>query len=377
MKFVRNSFTYNNIPEPQDSEGILKFIEKIGRLCYRSDDLIKDDSAAGFIGRLKKRKHWAMLEHYIFTISIPEWIYRGIMDPKFYDIDNTDYVQKMKFVNVTRWDDPSDPYLKYLISGSATAFNYLWACKCVKDGENAAMESICEFLRYYHPHLMEDPCMRDLSDDPNDIRFDQEIRFLSRSVVKSLPRDLKVLHDWMSVHFVVERSSTHDLVRHRPMVSYGQESTRYCNYDRKGLCFIIPCQFSENDKQILENPDKLDYVLTHPNDVCYGMTEVARRWLQMIKQEADNYIELLNEFGMSPQEAKSVIPHALRAEINITTFMGEWYHIFKMRADKAAFPQIQEVMVPLLNETIHSSPDIFGNLEHLVEEGSRFVNAKC
>ena len=40
-----------------------KIIERIGRVCYKSEDKITDDSYKKFIEMLKSRKHYAMLEH--------------------------------------------------------------------------------------------------------------------------------------------------------------------------------------------------------------------------------------------------------------------------------------------------------------------------
>ena len=108
MQFVRNSHWLNVLPEPDDSDGILKHIERIGRLCYRSDGLIEEGSAPGFIDRLKGRKHLAMLEHYIFTMSIPKRIFDCIMDSKWQDKKYIDYQQKMKFVNITSDQEMAD-----------------------------------------------------------------------------------------------------------------------------------------------------------------------------------------------------------------------------------------------------------------------------
>ena len=38
-------------------------IERIGRICYKSEDKITEDSAPKFIEMLVNRKHFAMLEH--------------------------------------------------------------------------------------------------------------------------------------------------------------------------------------------------------------------------------------------------------------------------------------------------------------------------
>ena len=43
--------------------GIYQIIEKIGRVCYKSEDKITEDSAKPFVERMIKSQHLAMLEH--------------------------------------------------------------------------------------------------------------------------------------------------------------------------------------------------------------------------------------------------------------------------------------------------------------------------
>ena len=117
------------IPEPTDAMAVLKFLEEIGRVCYKSEENITDDSAITFIKNIKKRKHWAMLEHYIFTLEVDEEDF-NILRTYFY-INSSDcaVADKMKFINLSRhktgMDENCADVLQYLISGSATAFNYL------------------------------------------------------------------------------------------------------------------------------------------------------------------------------------------------------------------------------------------------------------
>ena len=40
MKFVNPSVEILNIPSQNDHDGVLKFIEKIGRICYKSEEKI-------------------------------------------------------------------------------------------------------------------------------------------------------------------------------------------------------------------------------------------------------------------------------------------------------------------------------------------------
>ena len=44
-------------------EGVYKQIEKVSRVCYKSEDKITEDSAKPFVDRMVKSGHGAMLEH--------------------------------------------------------------------------------------------------------------------------------------------------------------------------------------------------------------------------------------------------------------------------------------------------------------------------
>ena len=112
----------------------------------------------------------------------------------------------------------------------------------------------------------------------------------------------------VTVRIITNRGVTHELVRHR-IASFAQESTRYCNYSKEQfgheLTFIRPVfwEFCQ---------DK------------YG------KWEQSMARAEKEYFELL-EMGAAPQEARDVLPNALKTEICIKTNFREWRHIFKLR----------------------------------------------
>lgn len=54
---------------PIDGNAILKRIEECGRVCYKSEDKITDDSAVKFVQNIIKRGHEAVLEHCSFTLK--------------------------------------------------------------------------------------------------------------------------------------------------------------------------------------------------------------------------------------------------------------------------------------------------------------------
>lgn len=71
MKIIKQSVEI--IPQFDGHEGMLKHIELCGRVCYKSEYKISDNSANGFVEMLKAKGHLSVLEHgtvYLRTHSI-------------------------------------------------------------------------------------------------------------------------------------------------------------------------------------------------------------------------------------------------------------------------------------------------------------------
>lgn len=71
MKIVKPSaevFFHYPYSNKKDKINLQKFLERIGRICYKSENLITEDSASKFITMLKERGHHAMLEHCVATV---------------------------------------------------------------------------------------------------------------------------------------------------------------------------------------------------------------------------------------------------------------------------------------------------------------------
>lgn len=149
-------------------------------------------------------------------------------------------------------------------------------------------------------------------------------------------------HASVTVKFVVDRGISHELVRHR-LASFAQESTRYCNYSKDDfgseITFIIP--------------DYLEY-----------KSEGWNIWKESMKQAEDAYFKML-DFGLSPQQARAVLPNSLKTEVVMTANLREWRHFFKLRAlgtTGKPHPQMLEVAVPLLEDMKNLIPVIFDDL---------------
>jgi len=162
-------------------------------------------------------------------------------------------------------------------------------------------------------------------------------------------------HSAMTVKFIIDRGVSHELVRHR-LCAFSQESTRYCNY-KGGVTFVIPpwVKLSENSNEY----DEGTAIRLNPGDTWDDESYV---WTWQMYRAEQAYLKLL-DLGRSPQQARSVLPNSTKTEIVVTANFREWRHIFKLRCDIAAHPQMREIMIPLLAYCKEIIPVIFDNID--------------
>lgn len=173
------------------------------------------------------------------------------------------------------------------------------------------------------------------------------IRFVKNIIERG--HESVIEHENLSVRFICDRGVSHEIVRHR-LASYSQESTRYCNY-MGGVSFIIP-------PWIEIEPGEYNQKDIEGLDLKQGIAE----WMQAMLISEAKYTSLL-KLGWSAQMARSVLPNSLKTEIVMTANLREWRHVLNLRTGKAAHPQMQEIMQPLLREFKEKIPVIFANIE--------------
>lgn len=69
MKLIKPSFEVWE--QSSGLEGIYKQIERCGRVCYKSEDKITEDSAKPFVGRIINSGHTSVLEHGTVYLDVP------------------------------------------------------------------------------------------------------------------------------------------------------------------------------------------------------------------------------------------------------------------------------------------------------------------
>lgn len=132
--------------------------------------------------------------------------------------------------------------------------------------------------------------------------------------------------------------------------SFAQESTRYCNYSKEKfgseLTFIQPVwAYHQEDG---------DYgTLGSPKRKNGGNSDgTFYEFIKSLQYCEQYYFRLLSE-GWKPQQARAVLPNALKTELVMTGFVSDWKHFFELRCDSAAHPQAKELAIPLKNEFIN------------------------
>lgn len=292
-----------------------QFVELVGRNCYKSEGKITQGSAVDFVHKLVDRKHEAMVEHWslIFEVKRNDF-YRSVLNAWTYafkywldEFDPDDgFVPKIRFT-----EDEGRNH--YVISGNVRSWRSFIRLHQRKGGyvpaflyEVAFIASVFfdDLLRLKHPVPEED-------------------RWLKEITVNDLISDFEhLVHHDMTVRFICNRGVTHEMVRHRE-ASYAQESTRYCNYS-KG-------QFGE------------EITVVQPGWCKEGSTSYEY-WRRSCQADEDRYMALL-EMGVSPQDARDVLNHSLKADIIVTGNMAHWLHFESLRCSPGAHPRMREVAV--------------------------------
>ena len=150
--------------------GIYKQIERAGRVCYKSEDHITEDSAKPFVERMIASKHYAMLEHGTVYLSVPD------------TQANEDLIQELLYNKFT--------HLFVLKDVRRINFSTNLRVLVEKDIWDACKPYVCDFVKGF---------------------FGGDRR--------------------VTVHFSTQIAVSREANRHR-VDSVAEQSTRYCNYSK-------------------------------------------------------------------------------------------------------------------------------------------------
>jgi thymidylate synthase (FAD) len=155
-------------------------------------------------------------------------------------------------------------------------------------------------------------------------------------IVNQYHHESVIEHGVASFRVITDRGITHEIVRHR-IASYSQESTRYVNYakDKHGggdIQFILPLGLTQEQEAF----------------VRHAYTVEQNLYLHAIA------------IGLTPQQARDVLPNGVKTEIVMTLNFRSWLNFFKLRTAKGAHPKMQVVAKMLQAILRKEVPEIFG-----------------
>lgn len=268
---------------------VYRQIEMAGRTCYKSEDKITETSAKEFVDRMVKSGHGAMLEHGTVYLKVPN----SVVDEGF------------QFG--TNWSTLClNPYTRYISDGDYYYYTTNYRV-IIEHDLQGVLEYLCEPTEYHEKRI--------------------------------------------TVKFVCDRGVSHEFVRHR-VFSFAQESTRYCNYSKakfgKELNCIIPCWY----KNMFEgNSYNIELCHTYDLTISEGLSRTEAAWIQAMCEAESTYFGLLTE-DEPAQQARNVLPLALKTELIMTGTVEQWKGFFKLRDAGSAHPQAYELAHPLHEEFI-------------------------
>lgn len=298
MEFVKNNVKLIDLVEPG------RKIEYAGRICYKSQDKISDDSYERFIKGIINRGHTSVLEAERKMFAIPVNVFSEKGYEAMFEFEH--YFN----LTVNMNEDP----LYFFVSGNIRAWYELL------NGEKSIMyqeevNTLKNFLHKDYPYIFE----IDENITPEDVGI------LYGEDAENVCDDLSK-HKAYTFEILGSRSFTHQIVRHRSL-SFSQESQRYCNYSgnkfNHSIKFIKSESVDENVLKVIE----------------------------------DSYFKAI-ENGAKPEDARQILPNCTASTIVVTGTLDDWKKFLHLRVDPHAQKEIREIAETIMSYLRLTKADI-------------------
>lgn len=190
------------------------------------------------------------------------------------------------------------------------------------------------------------------------ITDDSAPRFCSGLLKRKPPHESVIEHAVLTAKIICSRSCSHQLVRHR-IAAYSQESQRYCDYGKKGLQIICPPSIGvPAGLYTVRQSQTSDTLLCDPHLQDRGQ----RAYLYQAFRAYGQYLRY-REAGIPAEDAREVLPNAVKTEVVSTFNLRTWRHIFRERAlNPRAQWQIRGIFLGLLDVFVEKAPSLFADL---------------
>ena len=296
MKLIKQSF---EILEQKDFtlKGIKQFIERCARVSYKSEDRMTDTSYEKFVNMLESRGHDRPLEF-------------GTVHLKMILPDFEGFIHSLLTIGM---------------------LNNIW----IKHAYKGDVIYITTNYRYYLDIIKYFPNVKEY--------FTEE--------------DNEYYPKRYTIHMILDRGVMDEFRTHVGL-SHLAESTRYCNYSKdkfnNEVTFVIPSWMDFPEISIdLGNYDKTS-VRSKDGNVHIIDTKppyVEGDFIRSLCEAESNYLSIVRN-GWTPQQAREVLPLAVKSELISCGFEDAWKNFFYRRCAKDAHPMAQEIAKPMHKEFI-------------------------
>lgn len=302
MKLIKPSYEFWE--QKEGLSGVEAQIERAARVCYASEP---KGEVGELLGKLIKSKHYAMLEHgTVYLYDQVPFTTGGYVSSPLKKYAHNKYSKYWE----SYLDETEDHYKFYVTTNYRVLVENNWL---------SDLKYLCEPTEYHEKRI--------------------------------------------TVKFTMDRIGSQSFCRHR-VFSFAQESTRYCNYSKdkfdNEITFIIP-SWLNIPEGIAYWHDGLGYrVGADPNntdfDASLGYINKSSNYdsfLYALENAEKSYFRLLKE-EWKPQQARQVLPNALKTELVMTGFVSDWKHLFRLRTSFIAetgkpHPDMANLCDPLYN----------------------------
>ena len=296
MKLIKQSF---EILEQKDFtlKGIKQFIERCARVSYKSEDRMTDTSYEKFVNMLESRGHDRPLEF-------------GTVHLKMILPDFEGFIHSLLTIGM---------------------LNNIW----IKHAYKGDVIYITTNYRYYLDIIKYFPNVK---------------KYLTEEDNEYYPKRY-------TVHMILDRGVMDEFRTHVGL-SHLAESTRYCNYSKdkfnNEVTFVIPSWMDFPEISIdLGNYDKTS-VRSKDGNVHIIDTKppyVEGDFIRSLCEAESNYLSIVRN-GWTPQQAREVLPLAVKSELISCGFEDAWKNFFYRRDAKDAHPMAREIAKPMHKEFI-------------------------
>lgn len=305
MKYLEDKVDF--IEQEPGVDGMFKMMEKSARICYKTENLIKDGSAHRIIEDvIIPSGHTSVLE--FGTVYLK------------YNIFQIHKYLKYVFDRYSR--------VKWKFSGVYVTTTYR---TIMQGGYKDPVEAI-------------------------ENKFDKDWK----SDLKYWCEPTKNHHKRYCFKFIMDRVGSQSVERHRGIwgISYAQESTRFVNYAKnkfdQSITFSLPSKFYE----LIDNLNKEDIIRkncgeTMPFDLNEWSLEDKLDFLRLcsddwriyekaLEQAEKSYLILIDK-GWKPEDARGVLNLDVKTEFMMCAYTLDWKMWLFRRLEKHAHPHIQKI----------------------------------